>query len=118
MMKKGLIALGFLCLGLLEPAYAARTQGPLMSPLKVEKTYLTDSSTMYVSFQAGSMPDCYANRGGYLWKTNPNFDEIYAQLLTIIATNGIRGHVIFDTVNPGAGSWSDCNIVGIHLLPQ
>lgn len=118
MMQRILILFGLFALALSGPAYAARTQGPLMTPLKVEKIYLTDSTAVYVSFQGGSMPDCYANRGGYLWKTNPNFDQIYAQLLTIVAANGIRGHVIFDTINPGAGSWSDCNLIGIHLVPQ
>ncbi|GAA0464038.1 hypothetical protein GCM10009096_00620 [Parasphingorhabdus litoris] len=107
-----------LALGLSGPAYAARTQGPLMSPLKVNQIYMTDGNAVFVLFQDGSMPTCYANRGGYLRKSHPNFDQLYAQLLMIIATNGSRGNVIFDTINPNAGQWGDCDIAGIYLRPE
>ncbi len=118
MMKKGLIVLGLFFLGLLDPAYAARTQGPLMTPLKVDQIYMSDGNAVFVLFQGDSMPSCYANRGGYLRRSHPNFDQLYAQLLMMVATNGIRGHVIIDTVNPNGGQWGDCDIAGIYLRPE
>lgn len=117
-MRKNIFLLGLLFLGLTEPAFAARVQGPLMSPLEVDQIYMTDGDAVFVLFQDGSMPSCYANRGGYLRKSHPNFDQLYAQLLMMVATNGIRGNVIIDTINPNVGQWGDCDVAGIYLRPE
>ncbi|MEO9599813.1 hypothetical protein [Parasphingorhabdus sp.] len=107
-----------LFLGLAGSTAAATTTGPLAEPLKVASIYHTTGPAVYVSFPAGTMPQCYNNSGGYLWKSHPNFDQLYAQILTMIGTGGIRGHVIFDTINPNAGQWDDCNILGFYLKPE
>ncbi|MEP2990305.1 MAG: hypothetical protein ABJN65_01000 [Parasphingorhabdus sp.] len=99
-------------------ANAAVETGPTQSPLKVAGLYQTTGNAVYIAFNTGSMPNCYNNSGGYLFNSHPNFDQIYAQVLTIMATGGIHGRVIFDTINPGAGQWSDCNILGFYLLPE
>ena len=105
-------------IGFAGAACAAQATGPKQSPLKITSIYQSDSSAVYIAFNPESMPNCYANRGGYLWKSHPNFDQVYAQILTIMATGGTPGHVLFDTVNPGAGQWSDCNIRGLYLFPE
>jgi hypothetical protein len=107
-------ALG-LCLG--TPAFAL-TNGPMMTPLKVSQMYARDASgAIYVAFQTGAMPGCYGSNGGYLMTGNSLFKELYAQLLTMAATGGIRASVIY-TQNTVTNNWSDCTIEGIQLLPE
>jgi len=104
-------------LGLGSPAFAL-TNGPIMTPLKVSQMYTRHTSgAIYVAFQAGAMPGCYSNSGGYLRTDNSLFKEIYAQLLTMMASGGLRAHVIY-TQNPPTNNWSDCTIEGIQLLPE
>jgi hypothetical protein len=105
------------CLGLGNPAFAL-TNGPIMAPLKVSQMYTRHASgAIYVAFQAAAMPGCYSNSGGYLRTDNSLFKEIYAQLLTMMATGGVRANVIY-TQNPPTNNWSDCTIEGIQLLPE
>ena len=104
-----------LCLG--NPAFAV-TNGPTMTPLKVSQMYARDASgAIYVAFQTGAMPGCYGNSGGYLVTGNSLFKELYAQLLTMVASGGIRASVIY-TQNTPTNNWSDCTIEGIQLLPE
>jgi hypothetical protein len=96
----------------------ALTNGPIMTPLKVSQMYARDASgTIYVSFQSGAMPGCYNNSGGYLYTSNTLFRELYAQLLTMVASGGIRASIIY-TQNTPTNNWSDCTIEGIQLLPE
>jgi hypothetical protein len=104
-----------LCLG--SPAFAL-TNGPMMTPLKVSQMYTRDASgAIYVAFQTGAMPGCDGNNGGYLMTGNSLFKEIYAQLLTMTASGGIRASVIY-TQNTPTNNWGDCTIEGIQLLPE
>ena len=97
--------------------FALATIGPQQTPLRVTQMYMSDgNTTLYVSFQTGAMPGCYGNAGGYLYTSNTAFKELYAQLLTIVATGGIRASVVF-TVNGSTGNWGDCTIDGLYLQP-
>jgi hypothetical protein len=97
---------------------AMAVQGPMQTPLKVTGMYTNNSGgTIYVSFQNGAMPGCYNNSGGYLHSTNTMYKEIYAQLLTITASGGIRAAVLY-TQNTPTNNWSDCTIEGIYLIPE
>lgn len=68
-------------------------------------------------FQMGQCPDAMGIIVR-LYATNPLFDQIYSQILTMTATGGIKGKVIYDIKNPGAGHWSDCEIRGLALYPK
>lgn len=97
---------------------AMAVQGPMQSPLKVTSMYTNNNSgSLFVSFQTGAMPGCYNNSGGYLLTTNTFFKEIYAQLLTITASGGLRALVLY-TQNTPTNNWGDCFIDGIYLLPE
>lgn len=107
-----LFALVCLC----EGAIAAT--GPWESPLRITSMYTNETSgAIYVQFQSGSMPGCYANSGGYLYPSNAMYKEIYAQLLTMVASGGIQAAVIY-TQNTPTNNWGDCTINGIYLSPQ
>jgi hypothetical protein len=115
-MKKRSIVMLFIAIftsGLCPSLLAA--QGPVQSPLRVTAMYTTDN--VYVQFQSGAMPGCYANAGGYLLPSTPNFKEIYAQLLMLTATGGQRATIIY-TQHVQTGNWGDCTIDGIYLLPE
>jgi hypothetical protein len=60
------------------------------------------------------MPGCYGNSGGYLYTSNTFFKELYAQLLTMIATGGIPAMVVY-TQNAPTGNWTDCTIDGLYI---
>jgi hypothetical protein len=97
---------------------AMAVQGPMQSPLKVTTLYTNNNSgTLYVAFQPGSMPGCYNNSGGYLYSSNSMYKELYAQLMTIVATGGVRAVVLY-TQNTPTNNWGDCTIDGIYLLPE
>lgn len=104
-------------LGLAVSGNAQAVIGPSQSPLKVTSMYANDGSSVYVGFQPGAMPGCYNNQGGYLHTNNVLFKELYAQLLTIVATGGIRAAVVY-TQNTPTNNWGDCTITGIYLLPE
>lgn len=107
----------FLLLGLFLGSAAYAATGPTQSPLKISVMYTNGGSgAIYVAFQNGAMPGCYANSGGYLYPTNPYFKEIYAQLLVMAANGGLRASVIY-TQNTPTNNWGDCNIDGIYYLP-
>jgi hypothetical protein len=92
--------------------------GPTQSPLRITAMYTKHpADTIYVAFQPGAMPGCYANAGGYLFTSNTLFKEIYSQLLVLAASGGIQASVVY-TQNTPTGNWSDCTIDGIYLLPQ
>jgi len=96
--------------------YAAA--GPTQTPLKITTMYTKGGNgTIYVAFQSGAMPGCYANAGGYLFTSNTFYKEIYAQLLMITANGGIQASVIY-TQNASTNNWGDCTIDGINLSPQ
>lgn len=102
-------------LGFAGSAFSA--QGPTQAPLTVSGMYVTNSAgTIYVAFNSGAMPGCYANAGGYLSPTSTYFKEIYAQLLMMVATGGVKAAVLY-TQNTPTNNWGDCNIDGIYLLP-
>jgi hypothetical protein len=91
--------------------------GPTQSPLRITAMYTKDNGSIYVAFQPGAMPGCYANSGGYLFSSNTFFKEIYAQLLTLVASGGIQASVIY-TQNTPTGNWGDCTVDGLYLIPQ
>jgi len=96
--------------------YAAT--GPTQTPLKITTMYMKGGNgTIYVAFQSGAMPGCYANAGGYLFTTNTFYKEIYALLLMIAANGGVQASVIY-TQNASTINWDDCTIDGIFLTPQ
>lgn len=103
---------------MLLASIAGAATGPTQSPLRITSMYTNQASgAIYVGFQAGAMPGCYANSGGYLFPSNAMFKEIYAQLLTMVANGGIQAAVIY-TQNTPTNNWSDCTIDGIYLMPQ
>lgn len=110
------VLMAALGLGLGANAFAAT--GPTQVPLKVTGMYMVNGSgAIYVAFNSGAMPGCYANSGGYLLPTNTFYKELYAQLLMIVATGGVKASVIY-TQNTPTNNWGDCNFDGIYLLPQ
>jgi hypothetical protein len=95
---------------------ATADNGPIQNPLRVTTMHTADDGySVYVEFQGGAMPGCSNNAGGRLYHSNPHFDLLYAQLLTMVATGGIRARVIY-TIGGGAG-WSACSITGLWLQP-
>ncbi len=102
-------------IGLLISSNSFAETGPVSDKLNVQ--YMYTHGSLYVRFNNGSMPGCHGNNSGRLYDTNSRFDEIYAQLLTMIAMGGIKGQVIYKINNPGAGQWSDCEISGLILHP-
>jgi len=107
-----------LALGLSLGQSAFAVSGPLQTPLKVTYIYTVDANgALYVHFQAGAMPGCYGNAGGYLLTGNTFFKEIYAQLLMMVSNGGIQAAVIY-TQNTPTNNWGDCTITGISLQPQ
>lgn len=105
-------------LGLLMSGTASAVIGPVQQPLKVTGIYMNNGSgAVYVGFQPGAMPGCYNNSGGYLFTSNTNYKELYAQILTIVASGGIRASVVF-TQNTPTNNWDDCTITGLYLMPE
>jgi len=117
-MKQGLLTsctIAILGLGSMSSASAAT--GPTMTPLHITAMYTKGANgTIYVAFQSGAMPGCYANAGGYLFPTNTFYKEIYAQLLLMAANGGLQASVLY-TQNTVTGNWSDCTIDGLFLTP-
>jgi hypothetical protein len=100
-------------LGLAQISWA--DTGPTQSPLRITGMFTKNGNgTIYVQFQPGSMPGCYATSGGYLFPSNTFYKEIYAQLLSINAGVSIKASVLF-TVNASANQWSDCTIDGLYI---
>jgi hypothetical protein len=102
---------------MLADGAASATTGPVQAPLRITAMYTVQGQgVVYVQFQTGAMPGCYANAGGYLWTTNSAYKELQAQLTTILATGGVRASVVF-TVNAQTNNWGDCTIDGLYLMP-
>jgi hypothetical protein len=116
-MQRRLITCLFAVLGVLQGNSVFAAIGPTQSPLRVAAMYSANSGSIYVAFQSGAMPGCYGNAGGYLFANNLRFKEIHAQLLTMVASGGIRAAVVF-TQNTPSNNWDDCTIDGIYLLPE
>jgi hypothetical protein len=117
-MKQKRFTHAWLAAGLLFAGAASAATGPTQSPLKVTAMYTKDlNGAIYVAFQTGAMPGCYANQGGYLMPTNSAFKELYAQLMLMVAKGGVRAAVVY-TQNTPTNNWSDCTIDGIFLLPE
>lgn len=96
--------------------------GVLNDPLEVQRLYINaDGFTsptpwLYVEFGSGALPGCYNDQGAQLYKNDAMFEEMYSLLVTLIATGGIRGQVIYNIVDPGGG-WGMCRITAIVLRP-
>lgn len=89
--------------------------GPAKAPLQITAMYTKNGNgTIYVQFQQGAMPGCYATSGGYLYPSNTFYKEIYAQLLAMSAGASIKASVLF-TVNASANQWGDCTIDGLYI---
>jgi hypothetical protein len=117
MTKHRAVCVAILIGGALASQFALATIGPQQTPLRITQMYRIDGqSVLYVSFQTGAMPGCYGDSGGYLFVTNSAFKELYAQLLMILGTGGIRASVVY-TVNASTGNWGDCTIDGLYLQP-
>lgn len=117
-MKRQLLscALSAICMCVVSTAHAVT--GPTKTPLKVASMYTKDlNGAIYVSFQAGAMPGCYGNAGGYLLPTNSSFKELYAQLMVMVANGGIQAAVVY-TQNTPTNNWGDCTIDGLFLIPE
>jgi len=100
-------------MGLAQVSFA--DTGPAQAPLRITGMYTKNGNgTIYVQFQPGSMPGCYATGGGYLYPSNTYYKELYAQLLAISAGAPIKASVLF-TVNASANQWSDCTIDGLYI---
>lgn len=103
------------------PLLASAAQGPVQNPLVVTKLSIADYSPnipyVYVEFNGSSMPGCYGTQGGILYRSNVQFKEIYALLLTLRATNGRgAGSVIFTDNNlPGPIGLQECTLDGIDM---
>jgi hypothetical protein len=117
-MTKSLAVSAIFVFGLALGGTASAVQGPVQTPLKVTQIYMTRTSgALYVAFQPGSMPGCYNNSGAYLYPSNTYFKEIYAQLLTLVASGGARAAALY-TQNTPTNNWDDCTLDGLYLLPE
>jgi hypothetical protein len=117
-MRNSLHVLIVMVLGLGNASAVLAAQGPVQSPLKVTAIYMSDGiGAVYVQFQPDSMPGCYNTSGGYLLPTNSYFKELYAQILAIVASGGVRAAVLY-TQNTVTNNWGDCTITGIYLVPE
>ncbi|MDK2594329.1 hypothetical protein [Pseudoalteromonas obscura] len=94
----------------------ASTTGPKIDNLYPTSFYLRGGDGLYVEFQAGSMPGCSHGRGGRLEKSNFNYDQLYALMLTMMTTKSFSGRVIFNETSHNG--WWKCSISGIEAFPQ
>jgi hypothetical protein len=102
-------------LGLSLGGAAMADTGPVQTPLRVAYLYTKGGNgALYVGFQAGAMPGCYGNSGGYLFPTNSAYKEIYSQLMLMVANGGLKAGVLY-TKNTITNNWGDCTIDGIFL---
>lgn len=101
---------------MIQSSFVFAETGPVSAPLKV--TYMYSSGSLYIRFSTGSMPGCHGNNSGRLHSNNLLYDQLYSQILTMVATGGIKGQVVYTVVNSGAGQWSDCKIDGLVLYPK
>lgn len=102
---------------LLFAGVARADSGPLFEPLEIQYVYMVNAPWIFVQFSDGSMPGCHSDKGGMLYPGNPNYDQIYAQILTMSTTGGMRGKVVYDIIDPTADGWDDCTIQGLALYP-
>ena len=115
-MQRLLICAVSLALGLGLSIAAMADNGPFQTPLKITGMYLKGGNgAVYVQFQNGSMPGCYANSGGYLFPTNQFYKDIYAQLLMAAAGTPLKVSVLY-TKNTITNNWGDCTIDGLYLV--
>lgn len=98
-----------------QTTYAYET-GPLTTPLNVTYYWDKDGGAVFVMFNENTMPDCYHNRGGNLRRDHINFDQHYALLLTLLASGGKKGQVLYE-ITGAVGAWSRCTITGFSLQP-
>lgn len=95
---------------------AIAEEGPMQEPLRVVQTYTGDASDrIYIRFNSGAMPGCYADSGGRLYLSDPFFKATYSQILVLMAGGGMRGRVVFE--NQAGPGWSVCKITGLALYP-
>ncbi|OGQ67249.1 MAG: hypothetical protein A3F89_04440 [Deltaproteobacteria bacterium RIFCSPLOWO2_12_FULL_50_11] len=91
-----------------------------LHPLVVDKLRVGGPSSEYiaVSFNSDSMPGCYSNDGGLLYKSHPQFKEIYALLLMIkkMGPSDV-GQVWYQPTDDfgNINDWAACVITGVWL---
>lgn len=114
-MRKLLISAMTLTLGLGLGHAAVADTGPMQNPMKITVMYMKNGNgAVYLQFQNGAMPGCYANAGGYLFLTNQHYKDIYAQLLMVAAGTPLKLSVLY-TKNTITNNWGDCTIDGLYL---
>lgn len=113
-------SLSLAVLSITAPAHAA--QSPVAIEIEVSQIYDNAAQgAVFIYFKpnpSAAMPGCYADGGGYLFRNNSNFQNIYAILMTQMATKRpITGYVLYTSTGPPQNLWSDCNIDGLYLVP-
>ncbi len=118
--KKGIAVKKIILLvcALVISSQAFSQSGPNQANLQVKYMYMTGSA-VYVSFNTGAMPGCYAGAGGYLNSNIVMFDQIYSMLLTMSVTGGMgTGAVLYNILPTANGNWGDCAITGLTVTPN
>jgi len=91
--------------------------GVQQNPLQVQYFYMI-SSSVYVQFNPGSMPGCFSGRGGVLDRDQPQFKELYSEVMAMRYMGGKMGTVYYSfnpDRNPNRAEWPDCVIAGFDF---
>jgi hypothetical protein len=109
------ILLKFLLVMAVNSSALALEQGPFTT---VEYIYSrTDTGKPFINFADGSMPGCYANRGGYLSLADEKgADRTYSLLLSaFMSEKTVRVYYQFNQVEPGYTGWALCDIIAVDI---
>ena len=112
-MKKIICSIVFV---LVSPLVYGVETGPSTDPLYPVSFYMEPGDGLYIEFQPGSMPGCSNGRGGRLEKSNENYDQLYALLLTMMTAKSFKGHVKYNETS--SSGWWHCSITGISAFAK
>ena len=111
-MKKITILMLFLISLIGWNAFAYDAKGPWT---KVDQIYTTTGNVIFAYFDAGSMPGCYGDHGGYI---DPNGlegrDRVYSVLVAALMADR-EVQVYYNYVNEDISSWSRCYVVSVYV---
>lgn len=82
---------------------------------KVQQIYVkTDAAAPFIQLEAGTMPGCYNNSGGYLHGND--VDKAYSAMMAAMLA-GRKVKVLYE-VNPNSDGWSMCYIKSLYFSNQ
>ena len=81
---------------------------------KVKSIYAAEGK-VFVYFEAGAMPGCYEDKGGYISRSNEAGENRMFSTVTaaLLADRDVR--VYYEFANEDPASWGRCNIVSVYI---